>query len=99
MLRSFFLGAIKIHILYHASKESVYGVALMQELGRHGYKIGPGTLYPILHSLEDEGLLQSEHQVVNGRVRRYYQITEKGQQALEEARIKVRELVNEIIEE
>jgi DNA-binding PadR family transcriptional regulator len=98
MLRDFFLGMVKIHILYHASKEEVYGAALMEELGRHGYQLGPGTLYPVLHGLEAEGLLFSERRSVHGKMRRYYRITEKGEAALWEARAKVRELVREILE-
>jgi len=99
MLRDFFLGSIKVHILYHASKGPVFGLALIEELGHHGYQLGPGTLYPILHALEEAQYLQSERQVVNGRVRRYYRITPKGQQALEEARPKIRQLMDEIIGE
>ena len=53
MLRGFFLGFIKIHILYHAGKEKICGVEIMEELKKHGYKISPGTLYPTLHAIED----------------------------------------------
>ena len=45
--RNFFLGFIKIHILYHASKEPIYGQEFSDELHRHGYEISFGTLYPI----------------------------------------------------
>ena len=41
--REFFLGFIKIHILYHASKEPIFGVEIAEELARHGYSISPGT--------------------------------------------------------
>jgi DNA-binding PadR family transcriptional regulator len=98
MLRDFYLGMMKIHILYHASKEAVYGTWLMEELGRHGYQPGPGTLYPMLHGLEKEGLLMSNRKAVGGKVRRYYQITDKGKGALKETRAKVRELVREVLE-
>ena len=98
MLRDFFLGMMKIHILYHASKEQVYGAAMMEELGRHGYEISPGTIYPMLHGLEREGLVISTHQAVDGKVRRYYTITELGRDALQEARVKGRELVREVLE-
>lgn len=57
MLRGLFLGFIRIHILFHAAEAPVFGVALMAELGRHGYQIGPGTLYPILHKLARDGQL------------------------------------------
>ena len=98
MLRDFFLGMMKIHILYHASQEQVYGAAMMDELGHHGYEISPGTLYPMLHGLEKEGLLISIRQAVDGKMRRYYTITEEGKEALSEVRAKARELVHEILE-
>ena len=53
--REFSLGFIKIHILYHAARESIFGVAIARELARHGYNVSPGTLYPVLHRLEKEG--------------------------------------------
>ena len=57
MLRDFFLGFIKIHVLHHAAQEPIYGVAMIAELARHGYDLSPGTLYPLLHSLEEQGYL------------------------------------------
>ena len=60
-------GMIRIHVLYHASKESVFGLGMMQELLRHGYRIGPGTLYPLLHGMENRGYLKSVNIIVNGR--------------------------------
>jgi len=98
MLRDFFLGIVKVHILFHANRSPVFGKGLMQELSRHGYTIGPGTLYPILHGLEREKLLNSYPEKVNGRVRRYYRITSHGTQVLSEAQSKISELVQEILE-
>jgi PadR family transcriptional regulator, regulatory protein PadR len=98
VLRDFFLGFIKIHILHHAEQEPVFGLALIQELERHGYTLSPGTLYPILHGLEKDGYLISEERVVKGKVRKYYTITAAGSQALVEAREKIRELVDEVLE-
>ncbi len=98
IIREIFLGFIKVHILYHASRGRICGVEMMEELRRHGYEISPGTLYPTLHLLEREGYLKGETQVVAGRRRRYYRATEKGRRALEEARIKIRELVEEVLE-
>lgn len=97
MLRDFFLGFIKIHILHHAEQEPVYGLALIQELARHGYTLSPGTLYPVLHSLEQDGYLTSEERVVQGKVRKYYTITTAGSRALVEARHKIKELVDEVL--
>jgi len=96
--REFFLGFIKIHILYHAAKEPIFGVAIAEELARHGYNVSPGTLYPVLHRLENEGYLESSSRVVNGRARRYYQATTEGKRALRQSKKKIRELVTEVIE-
>ncbi len=98
MLRDFFLGFIKIHILHHAAQEAVFGLALIQELRRHGYELSPGTLYPVLHELEDSGYILRENRVVGGKVRKYYMITGEGQRALIEAKLKIRELMDEVLE-
>ena len=96
MIRTFFLGFIRLHIVYHASKEPIFGLDMIRELGRHGYKLSPGTLYPILHNLEKEGYLVTKKQVVNGKVRKYYQATLSGIKALGQAIDKANELINEI---
>ncbi|MFC2057077.1 PadR family transcriptional regulator, partial [Chloroflexota bacterium] len=72
---------------------------IKQELSRHGYQLGPGTLYPTLHRLEENGYLERRSKVVAGKVRHYYTITKKGKDALNEARDKIRELVTEVIED
>ena len=97
--RKFFLGFIRIHLLYHASKSSIYGVEMIEELRRHGYNISPGTLYPILHSLEKEGFLVSQSKNVDGKIRKYYRITRKGERILREDKMKIKELIEEIMEE
>ena len=97
--REILRGFIKVHILFHASKEPVYGLGLIEELARHAYHLSPGTLYPILHSMEQEGYLQSYGEVVGGKIRRYYQTTPRGDAALKEAQAKIRELVAEVLEE
>jgi DNA-binding PadR family transcriptional regulator len=94
--RNFFLGFIRLHILYHATQEQVFGLDLIRELARHGYSLSPGTLYPMLHGMEGDGFLQSKKEVVNGKVRKYYRATKAGKQAVADAHAKVRELVNEV---
>ena len=96
-MRNIFLGFIRIHTLHHANEGEIFGVEIMDELRRHGYSISAGTLYPILHSLEAEGYLTRRNEVVNGKVRKYYRITEKGVNALEEAKPKIKELVDEVL--
>ena len=96
MLRDFFLGFIKIHILYHAAQEPIYGLKMIRELGTHGYDLSPGTLYPILHKLEERGYLVSEKQVIEGKVRKYYAATPAGEEMLAKAYTQARELFREI---
>lgn len=98
ILREFVLGFVKIHILYHAAEESGFcGVDMMKELRRHGYSIGPGTLYPMLHRMEKGGYLRKDHRVEAGRMRIYYIITPKGRRALSGIRPKIREVVSEVL--
>lgn len=96
--RNFLLGFIRLHILHHASIEQVFGLYMIRELGMHGYSLSPGTLYPILHGLERDGFLQSQKKVVEGKVRKYYQVTESGRAVLAETMIQVRELMHELNE-
>jgi len=72
---------------------------MMEELAHHGYRVGPGTLYPLLHGLERGGLLKSSLKTVAGRKRRVYKITSIGKKALEKVRVKVDELHDELHEE
>ena len=69
----------------------------LEELAGHGYQISPGTLYPTLHRLEADGLLDSEQRVVDGRTRRVYRATEAGRAALAEDRRALAELVREVL--
>lgn len=91
------LNFIKIHILYHASKEKIYGLWLIEELADHGYRISPGTLYPLLANMHQQGLLNSKSQVVNGKVRKYYSISTKGLQEFEVIKMKLKELIDEVM--
>lgn len=97
--RELFFGLVRIHVLVHASHEPIFGLAMMEELTHHGYRIGPGTLYPLLHGLERSGLLKSASKNVEGRRRRVYKITSAGRKALAKAREKVDELHHELHEE
>ncbi len=99
MDRDIFAGLIKLHILYHASKEKIFGLWIIEELRRHGYELSPGTLYPILHRMEKRGYLNSEKEIVKGKTRRVYSITAPGKEMLTEAKSKVRELFGELFED
>ena len=93
----FFGGFVRMHVLYHAVKEPIFGVEMMEELARHGYDVGAGTLYPMLHQLEKAGYLSVNTEVVAGKKRKYYRATPEGAVALEQAKTKLRELVSEVL--
>jgi DNA-binding PadR family transcriptional regulator len=94
----FFSGDfIKLHVLHHASEQPVYGLWLIEELAEHGYRVSPGTLYPLLHSLEGSELLKSYNEVHEGKVRRYYKITPVGRRQLKKAKSQLIELMREIL--
>jgi DNA-binding PadR family transcriptional regulator len=92
-------GFVRLHILHHAQDGDVYGQWIMEELGRHGYRLSAGTLYPMLHSLERKGYLRSRVKRLGRTGRRLYRTTARGRAALEEAKVKLRELVGELIEQ
>ncbi len=97
--QEFYSGFIRLHILHHASEKPIFGLWIIEELARHGYKLSPGTLYPLLHGMENKGYLKSTIDSTGGRMRRFYTITPAGEKALESAREKVRELFGELFEE
>jgi DNA-binding PadR family transcriptional regulator len=70
----------------------------MEELAHHGYTFSPGTLYPILQPLEKAGYLRSEKQIHAGKQHRYYHITPEGETALAEVRVRLKELVQEVLD-
>ena len=96
--RKFFLGFIRLHILHHANQEPLFGLWMIDEFRRHGYNISPGTIYPILHNLEEDGFLKSSKKNVNGKIRKYYTITKSGQRILQEGSEKAQELLRELME-
>lgn len=93
-----YIGLVRVHVLYHAAKEPIFGQGMMEELGRHGYRLGPGTMYPLLHSMERRGWLKRHPIVVEGRRRLSYIATRTGKTALNEAIGRVKELSEEIAE-
>lgn len=98
IIRKLFLGFIHIHILHHAKKEPFYGSWMIEELKEHDYEISAGTLYPILHNLQKNGALKVEDKNVDGKIRKYYSITQLGENLLNEAKEKAYELFKEIKE-
>lgn len=97
--KDLYSGLIRLHILHHAARAPVFGLWMVEELGRHGYKLSTGTLYPILHGLERRGYLRSHVERQGRTARRIYTATPAGKRALKAALGKVRELFRELIEE
>lgn len=98
ILRKLFLAFMRIHILHHAGKEPFFGLWMIEELESHGYKISAGTLYPVLHQMEKDGLLETSERIIEGKVRKYYSLTVEGKEILNEAKEKTKELFYEIID-
>jgi DNA-binding PadR family transcriptional regulator len=96
-VHEFLRGAVRLHVLHHAAHGPVHGAWLSAELAEHGYRISPGSLYPTLHAMENEGVLSSTRGVVNGRTRRCYTATPAGLAALEEAKGQLLELAREVL--
>src|SRR4051812_15070230 len=95
VVREFLLGFWKIHILHHAEEQGVYGQWMLEELQHHGYRLSPGTLYPVLARMERRGWLRSTAPK-NARDARVYRITSDGAKVLKRLRASLAELKNEV---
>lgn len=97
--RKILLGFIRVHILHHAAEDTdgIYGAAMIEELKSHGYTISPGTLYPILHEMQKDGMIQSKTTTIRGKQRKNYLITQKGRQTLETLKQFIQELSKEVM--
>ena len=95
--RDLYSGLIRLHILHHAVEAPIFGLGMQEELARHGSRISPGTLYPLLNGLEKKGYLRSWEERDGKSRRRLVRATPKGRQALKAARKKIRELFSEIV--
>jgi PadR family transcriptional regulator PadR len=82
--REFQRGFIKLYALWRASKEETYGVQIIEEMRKLGFKVSPGTLYPVLHTLLKEKDLSLTDRVANGKVRKCYRATTKGREEAKE---------------
>jgi DNA-binding PadR family transcriptional regulator len=96
--RNLYAGLIRLHLLHHAAEAPIFGQEMIDELGRHGYRLSAGTLYPILHGMERHGYMRSRLIRHNGRTRRMYRATPFGRKALVTARKRVEELFGEMFE-
>jgi PadR family transcriptional regulator PadR len=98
-VRDLYSGLIRLHILQQAALEPIFGLGMIEELARHGYRVSPGSLYPLLHGLEKRGYLRSTERRDGKSLRKIYRATLLGRSALTAAKGKVRELFQELIED
>jgi len=94
--REFLLAFWKIHILHHAADgRGVYGQWMLEELGHHGYRLSPGTLYPILARMEERGWLRAS-EPARSKAARVYHLTPRGHEVLNRVRASLDELYGEV---
>ena len=78
-------GSTSMLLLRLLEERDMYGYEMIEELkGRsdHVFSLKAGTLYPLLHSLEEKNYLYSYEDEANGKVRKYYSITDEGKKYL-----------------
>ena len=88
---------VKVFVLYKAGPGETYGGLLSKTLDRLGYRISPGSLYPLLHSSKQATLLRSRATIIRGRIRRYCELTRSGKESLPATRENLAGLVQEAI--
>jgi len=95
VIREFLLAFWKIHILHHAAEDGVYGHWMLEELHRHGYRLSPGTLYPMLARMAQRGWLRAS-EPKRSKGPRVYRLTSRGHEVLNEIRHALDELYREV---
>lgn len=87
--RDLLSGFVRMHVLHHAAQEEIYGAWMIDELAGHGYRLSPGTLYPMLHKMVSDGYLTVRSERDGRTVRKFYAATDKGRDGLAVARERV----------
>jgi PadR family transcriptional regulator PadR len=80
--KSLLAGSTTMLVLKLLEEQDMYGYQMIEELANKSddtFSLKAGTLYPLLHNLEKQGMLNSyEKNADSARVRKYYRITKKG---------------------
>jgi len=82
-------GSTTLLILNLLDKENLYGYQLIKKLSEESeniFNLKEGTLYPILHGLEEKGFISSYWDATSGKKRKYYSITKQGKKQLKESK-------------
>lgn len=84
--RSLVSGSMALLVLKLLEDGDKYGYEMIEELKRRSddtFHLKAGTLYPLLHGLEEKGLVTAyEQEAAAGKPRRYYRLTKSGKDAL-----------------
>lgn len=80
-------GSVTMLLLKLLSRKDMYGyemIATLRERSNNVFELKAGSLYPLLHSMEEKGLVSSYEQEVLGKVRKYYSLTKEGKKVLKQ---------------
>lgn len=78
-------GSVKMLLLKLLSEKDMYGhemITTLRKRSQNVFELKAGTLYPLLHTMEEEELLTSYEEEVLGKTRKYYRITKNGERLL-----------------
>jgi PadR family transcriptional regulator, regulatory protein PadR len=95
VVREFLLAFWKIHILHHAAEQGIYGQWMLEELHHHGYRLSPGTLYPMLARMAKRGWLRAA-EPKRSKAARVYRLTPRGHDVLQQILNSLDELYREV---
>jgi DNA-binding PadR family transcriptional regulator len=95
VVREFLLAFWKVHILHHAAEHGIYGHWMLDELHHHGYRLSPGTLYPMLARMAKRGWLRAA-EPKRSKAARVYRLTPRGHEVLTEVLDSLDELSREV---
>lgn len=84
-------GLLELCVLVSLKKEESYGYKIISDISPY-VEISESTLYPILKRLESTGCLTTRSKEHNGRLRKYYMITEAGKRKIKESLLDLDEL-------
>ena len=85
--KSLVSGSTSMLLLRLLEEKDMYGYEMIETLesrSNHVFSLKAGTLYPLLHSLEEKGYLTAYESEVNGKTRKYYSITKNGRNYLKD---------------
>ncbi len=85
--KSLISGSTAMMVLKLLSEKDMYGyemIEVLRERSQNVFELKAGTLYPLLHGLEEKGMLTAYEKEAGNKIRKYYSITKRGRKMLEE---------------